>query len=142
MNYDDTDRDLVDDDDEECGLLQQELITFERLHNQEMIPERFSSATVLLDASPTSLLKWDEAIESAEELIRNGLRVLFDFNLEFHKPFSHSGQFQTYSFALTHFRETVWPKFKNNCSGVILCRSSLAFDKKFLWGQQEINTRA
>lgn len=142
MTDDHTDFDLNDDDDDSYIEQEEPLIAFERLHNKEEVPEGFSAATVLLDAHPSSSLKWDKALESAEDLIQRGIHVLFDFDVKLAKPFSHSGQFQTYALALTHFRETVWPKFKKQSAGVILCRSSLAFDKYFLWGQQEMNTLA
>jgi hypothetical protein len=130
--------DLTEEDDyDDYVELEEELIVFERIHNQEEVPEGFSAATVLLDASPTSSLKWDEALQSSDEIIQKGHRVVFDFDVRPSKPFSHSGQFQAYGFALTHFRETVWPKYKEHCAGLILHRSSLAFDKDFLWSRQE-----
>lgn len=130
-----------EDDDDDYVELEEELIAFERLHNQEAVPEGFSAATVLLDVSPTSELQWNEAINSGKELIAKGYQVLFDFDLRLSKPFSHTGQFQAYSFAFTHFRETIWPEFKEHSAGIILSRSSLALDKHFLWGGKEQETR-
>jgi hypothetical protein len=113
------------DEDEEYVEEQRELIVFERVSNQEAVAAPYTAATVLLDARSSSSLNWDEAIASAEQLIEQDVRLVFDFDLGLSKPLAHVGQFQAACFALTHFRETVWQRFKAHTAAAILARSHL-----------------
>lgn len=98
------------------------LLVFEREHNREEVPPGFNAATIRLDASLASPLKWD-----LEELDM-GLKVLFDIDFgPLAKPLSHAGQFQALRLALDHFRDEVWPRFRDVCIGAILHKTTLTF---------------
>ncbi len=123
----------MDDEDEtvleerDINHILKNLSVFDRITNDEQVPEGYTAATLVLDARPESSLNWKLEFEQAECLIAKGYKICFELNLGLFrpesKPLTHQGQFQTYVLALDEFRARFLAPFSEHTEAVILYRS-------------------
>jgi len=108
-----------------------QLKAFDRQDNSEEVPEGFTSATIFLDAKPSSSLNWTQERLKTQELIEKGYKVLFELDLDLFGPttqaLTHTGQFQTHVLAINEFTGRFLAEFQPHTVGVILHRSKSPF---------------
>lgn len=84
---------------------------------------------IRLDAGVHSFLDWDNEIVSAQEVVDQGLKILWhlDFGLfdKLRFPLSSQQQFQTFRLAIEHFHRHVRDRFIENSIGVLLYEGPL-----------------
>lgn len=126
---------MTEDDDELYGEVfsPETLRCFQRINNDEIVAEGFTSATVHLDLTPNSNLDWKSAVDSAQKLISQGYKIIFDLDFglfqEGWKGFTHQGYFQSSVFAMAHFSNTILPQFEESVIAVIVAKLDLPFSK-------------
>lgn len=105
------------------------------------VPPGFNGLTISLDASLESELEWSKAIELADRAIENGFLILWnlDFGLfdRLMHPLCSESQFLSFSLALTHFRETIWTRFKEHSVGFSVYKGPVFPLKGFPWSEDQ-----
>jgi len=95
------------------------------------VPEGFNSVCVSLDLSDKSTLQWQDAIQTAHELIQNGLWIVWDLRLDLLEgSLEEDTRFMTLQLGIHHFTQTVWPSFKESTIGFILFKGE--FEEKII----------
>lgn len=107
----------------------------------EEIPEGFNAVEIELDASLLSKLEWTSQKSAAASRISKGFKIFWKLNLGLfdglHYPVGNSMQFQSLCLALEHFRDSIWPMFKDNSLGASLYSGSLDFTQNFQWDSEQ-----
>jgi len=117
----------MDDDDELYAALERclkNVAIFDRNSLEEEVPAGYTSATVKVDATPSSTLSWEKEIDAAKKLIADGYKVSFDLDLGLHKLLRNQAALQTASLALDEFRKVLLEPFYEQTEAVIFGRYS------------------
>ena len=116
----------MDDDDFDDFFDPDSFLCFERTSNSEAPQKPFTSTTFSLDLSPSATLRWENVCIELDALIKDGYKIVFDFDFGFSRPdfkgFLHQNYFQTCRFAVDHFLSELLPQYETHCIGAIVAK--------------------
>jgi hypothetical protein len=93
--------------------------------NSLQTPTEYNTAIIHLPADMQTDLNWNPQIEEAKKLVEQGKNILWhlDFGLEsLSYSYDHKLQFGSFKLATDTFTKNIYPDFKENTLGVLLCR--------------------
>lgn len=107
-----------------------------------MQKELLNAVTISLNGRLHSDLDWKTAYSEAKFIQQEGKKIFWQMDLGLFKqlpfPLSNQMQFQSFSLALEHFRDSLWKEFEQDSVGLCLCRSSADFSEGFPWDEKQI----
>src|SRR5579872_3728900 len=95
--------------------------------------------SIRLPAGLEEDLSWESQIISAEDAVKEGKLLFWQFDFGFEKKqisLKDSALFYSFGIALEQFFEKIWSKFKEETFGVSLFRGSADFSQLFIWDQE------
>lgn len=99
-------------------------------------------SVITLDASLRAKLDWTEEKKTADLIIKEGKKILWNLQLGlFNKldySFSHQSQFLSLRLSLEHFKDTIWPNYGMNSIGASVYSGDADFKMSFPWDQEQI----
>lgn len=108
----------------------------------EKVPRGFNAVSIRLDGRIASDLKWTEEIKTARHYIEQGKKLFWEIDLGLFSslrfPLSDQTQFLALSFALRHFRDTIWSEFHPESVGVSIYRGPIDFKETLSWNSEMV----
>ena len=90
------------------------------------VPEGFNVVCIKLDASLRSLLSWNEALLSAQDLVSKGFLILWELNFSLQEQaLDGESLFLTLQLNIQHFNDLVWKQFQDATFGASLFKGRL-----------------
>ncbi len=108
------------------------------------LPPEFDTISLPLNGRVDADLDWREVYQEAQQAVEKGYRLLWEMDLglltALKQPLTHQGQFLSFTLALEHFRDFLWPEFGSKTVGLSLFQGNADFSPSFSWDlQQEEN---
>lgn len=108
---------------------------FDASTDGELPSSEFNAATILLDGTLSSDLKWDAQKKRADELIEKGYKILWEIDLGLFSrltfPLKDEAQGNILKLSLEVFYQQIWEKYKEESLGLLLYRGSSDFTHEF-----------
>lgn len=96
---------------------------------------------ISLDGTLKADISWKKEIELSKEAVRAGKPLFYKIDLGlFSKlplPLEDHTQFQSLNLSLHHFRDGLWPEFKEHIKGLCLYEGDADFSKNFSWSETQ-----
>lgn len=100
------------------------------------VPSHDFDAVVI---SLSSTLKWKESEMYARQVVKEGFKIVWDFDFPFSFPLSDEGQRRSYEFTIDHFKKSLFSQFEKETEGAILYKGTLKFQTiAWTWEEEEL----
>lgn len=99
-------------------------------------PSKHEAAMVSVDLSLTSLLKFDEAAQTARQIQEQGGKIVWDLELGIQDPLYFEGIFNAHYHALKIFTQDLYSVFQESTLGCSLFRGECDFASRILWNER------